>query len=77
MNIIKITVLFTFISFSFNFFYGNSFPEVLAKEITIAVVRDGPSSEDKLVPQIETELQRLVKGGVEVKLKSGAEFDAN
>jgi outer membrane protein TolC len=49
---------------------------LLAREVTIAVVKDGPSSEEQLVPQIESELNRLVKDDATIRFKTDPSFDA-
>jgi len=46
------------------------------REITIAVIKDGPSSEEALISKIETELQRLTKGTPKIVFKTGPEFNA-
>ena len=53
-----------------------SFTFAQNSKITIAVVKDGSSSEEQLVERIETELQRLVKTGTDIKFKAAPEFDA-
>jgi ABC-type uncharacterized transport system substrate-binding protein len=47
-----------------------------AREITVAVVKDGPSSEEQLVNKIESELNRLVKGDATIRFKTDPSFDA-
>ncbi len=49
---------------------------VQAREITIAVVKDGPSSEEQLVGKIESELKRLVKSDATIIFKTDPSFDA-
>ena len=53
-----------------------SFTFAQNSKITIAVVKDGSSAEEQLVERIETELQRLVKTGIDIKFKAAPEFDA-
>jgi outer membrane protein TolC len=48
----------------------------LARTVTIAVVRDGPSTDDRLVPLIEGELAKLAGDGVTIRLAQAPEFDA-
>ena len=48
---------------------------VTARTITIAVVRDGPSTSDALVPLIEQQLQKLLADDT-IVMKTDAEFDA-
>jgi outer membrane protein TolC/ABC-type uncharacterized transport system substrate-binding protein len=47
-----------------------------AREITIAVVKDGQSSEEQLVDKIEVELKRLVKEDATIIFKTDPSFDA-
>jgi hypothetical protein len=52
------------------------FASLSAREITIAVVKDGPSSEEQLVNKIESELKRLVKDDATIRFKMDPSFDA-
>jgi len=45
-------------------------------QITIAVVRDGPATEEDIVPLIEEELQKILERGTEVRFKSVPGFNA-
>jgi outer membrane protein len=57
-------------------FLGLMTSQILAKRMTIAVVKDGPSAEDKLIPLIEEELKLLAGKGTQVLFKETANFDA-
>ena len=50
---------------------------VLAQErVTIAVVKDGPSSEDRLAALIEDELKLIIKADADISFKTDPTFDA-
>lgn len=51
-------------------------PSASAAEVTIAVVRDGPGPEDRLVGLIEQELANHTPRGTTVRFKTDATFDA-
>ena len=51
------------------------FSEMQAREITIAVVKDRPSSEELLIGKIETELQKLVKAGTNIHFEIASKDD--
>ena len=46
------------------------------RKITIAIIKDGPSSEESLVGLIDDELKKLTKGSIQVNFKTDPGFNA-
>ncbi len=46
------------------------------RKITIAVIKDGPSSEESLIGLIDNELKKLTKGSIQVNFKTDPGFNA-
>ncbi len=47
-----------------------------SRKITIAVIKDGPSSEESLIGLIDDELNKLTKGSIQVNFKTDPGFNA-
>lgn len=71
----RIVTLFLTCLSIFLFQASSLFPSQV-KQVTIAVVKDGPRAESDIAKRVEAELQKFITPDIELKLKAAPEFDA-